>query len=262
MTIADGLVPRDYYYKAGDIIYSTQDTNARFKILEVINAFPGAHGTLVKTLLKVQNMDTGEVFDVLGEWMTKDKLDSQWRDDTSYTALRAIDELKQEKPKELMSSEFIEGKKISDIIASWNKLGMAERDSIRYLLADRLHKKTGERTDRIEKWLDGCQYRVGPDGTYWVFDDERRIACKISKIGEIENDVYFIANEKVRPLDFFQTVRYSKIKVAAYGDKYLLTFAGKLHLINGDDLELWASNYNLPISQIKSSIARFGHWSI
>jgi hypothetical protein len=258
-----GYLPETFHYKAGEIIWSRTDPKIKYKVLEVMRDY-AVRGP--KELLYVQNQNTKEIEIVLAEWMSKRDPLEHWTEDPKYqTSYRAIDELKKEKPKDLLSAEFEEGKKVSEIIASWNKVPRTKIALLNFLAASELSKKSGMVNEEIDEFLKNAVYRVAPDDMYWILIDSKRIACRIDDVtGELKNIKYYIHNSQVTPHEFLTiSSKYdsTNISVTAFGKKFLLKFCGKSYLIGSEQLEEFCDDYGINLSSVKSSITKSGHWT-
>lgn len=262
MTNINVALPETFLFKAGQVVWSKSEPSQKFKILETYYDY-AMTGT--KQVLIVENQKTKEKQMILSDWAYGRDPTTLWGQDKENAEMRSIDYIKKhDKPKDLMSAEFKEGKKVSEILASWNKVTRRAKDTLQYNIAQELTNKTRKGQRMIDSWVSVADYRQAPDGMYWIFTDDRRIACKIGDDEELKNTTYFIHNSKVDPRDFFEydSVYDSKrVVISTFGNKYLLKLYGKKYLISKADLEEWCEDNEILVQQVKERLTSYGQWS-
>lgn len=244
-----------FEFNPGDYVYKLGEPKKKYKIHEIFVSYPK-----MITFLYVEDMDTHELEFVVSDWLAKEPW--KWRDSDESTKLRSVDELKE---KNILSAEKLYGRKVSEIIASWDVPSKMQIDLLKVVLPEAIRRKSGVDYEKVETFLKRASYRVGADDTYWVFDDDgRRISFRMDECGNIDNINFYIGNYKVSSNKFFSGIRTvgSMVKIVSIGDKYILTMGNKKYVLSYEDLESFCEDYGLNIGSVKSSISKCGKWSI
>jgi len=264
-----GYLPRAKYLKDGDTVWMRDVMPMRqAKVLGIVRA----HDPPYKDFVWLEDKDTKERFCVLTDWVSDLDPTKQWSDterepeETSFHSKDNLDKKEMKlKDKETLSSEVAEGKLPHQILASRLEILSTPKDSeIRFAVTEKLSYDTAVDDSVIDGFIQDANTGKSPDGTYWVYDKNRTISFKLNSLGDTENLNYYIKSKKVRPAEFFRLVESNtKMVIRAYrNNQYLLNLGGTEMLLTEDDLGLMCADWKLNYSQVKSSLRRWGKWSL